>query len=41
MQSPVIHRVTALDLMLRNRPWPFADARRAEIDAHFAAQQRA
>ncbi|WP_407147881.1 NUDIX hydrolase [Bradyrhizobium sp. ORS 86] len=41
MQSPVIHRVTALDLTLRNRRWPFADARRAEIDAHFAAQQRA
>lgn len=41
MQFPVIHRVTALDLTLRNRPWPFADERRAEIDAHFATQQRA
>lgn len=41
MQFPVIQRVTALDLTLQKRPWPFADERRAEIDAHFAAQQRA
>jgi 8-oxo-dGTP pyrophosphatase MutT (NUDIX family) len=41
MQSPVIHCVTALELTLQKRPWPFAEQRRAEIDAHFAAQQRA
>ncbi|KWV61107.1 hypothetical protein AS156_27100 [Bradyrhizobium macuxiense] len=41
MQSPVIQRVAALDLTLQRRPWPFADERRAEIDAHFAAQQQA
>ncbi|WP_338691183.1 NUDIX hydrolase [Bradyrhizobium sp. 26S5] len=40
MQSPLICRVTALDLALQRRPWPFADQRRAEIDAHFAEQQR-
>lgn len=41
MQSPLIHRVTALDLTLQRRPWPFADDKRAEIDAHFAREQRA
>jgi 8-oxo-dGTP pyrophosphatase MutT (NUDIX family) len=41
MQSPIIHRVSALDFAVQRRPWPFADERRAEIDAHFAAQQRA
>ncbi|MBR0869341.1 NUDIX hydrolase [Bradyrhizobium tropiciagri] len=41
MQAPVIQRVTSLDLTLQRRPWPFADERRAEIDAHFAEQQRA
>ncbi|MGY4472888.1 NUDIX hydrolase [Bradyrhizobium sp. USDA 3364] len=40
MQSPLICRVTALDLALQRRPWPFADERRAEIDAHFAEQRR-
>ncbi|MGY2808051.1 hypothetical protein ACVIHF_004781 [Bradyrhizobium sp. USDA 4506] len=25
---------------MQRRPWPFADERRAEIDAHFAEQQR-
>lgn len=39
MTSPVIHRVTALDLSLQPRPWPFAEARRADIDAHFAGKQ--
>jgi 8-oxo-dGTP pyrophosphatase MutT (NUDIX family) len=39
MTLPVIHRVTTLDLRLQPRPWPFADARRAEIDAYFARQQ--
>jgi 8-oxo-dGTP pyrophosphatase MutT (NUDIX family) len=38
--TPVIHRVTTLDLKVRPQPWPFADRRRAEIDAHFAAEQR-
>src|SRR5882757_8905796 len=37
---PVIHRVTTLDLSFHPRPWPFADERRAEIDAHFAIKQR-
>src|SRR5215510_3465442 len=36
----VIHRVTELDLQVAPRTWPFAEARRAEISAHFAAQQR-
>jgi 8-oxo-dGTP pyrophosphatase MutT (NUDIX family) len=40
MTLPVIHRVTALDLRVRESPWPFAQARRAEIDAHFADKQR-
>ena len=39
MTLPVIHRVTTLDLRLQPRPWPFADARRADIDAHFAHRQ--
>jgi 8-oxo-dGTP pyrophosphatase MutT (NUDIX family) len=37
---PVIHRVTTLDLSLSSWSWPFADARRADIAAHFAAKQR-
>ena len=40
MTSPVIHRVTALDLRVRPFAWPFAQTRRAEIDAHFAERQR-
>src|SRR6202158_1003706 len=36
MTLPVIHRVTTLDLSFRPQPWPFADERRADIDAHFA-----
>ena len=40
MSSPAVHRVTTLDLKVTARPWPFADARRAEISTHFAAQQR-
>lgn len=39
MTPPVIHRVTALDLVFRARPWPFATKRRIEIDAHFAIKQ--
>ena len=37
---PVIHRVTSLDLPVESWSWPFADIRRAEIDAHFAQAQR-
>src|ERR1700730_3006449 len=40
MTLPVIHRVTTLDLGLHHWPWPFADERRADIDAHFVLQQR-
>jgi hypothetical protein len=40
MTVPVIHRVAALDLRVRSTPWPFAQARRADIDAHFAEMQR-
>ncbi|QDW40197.1 NUDIX hydrolase [Bradyrhizobium sp. KBS0727] len=40
MSTLVIHRVTALDLAVEAWPWPFARERRAEIDAHFAAQLR-
>ena len=35
-----IHRVMTLDLSFQPGPWPFADQRRAEIDAHFAIKQR-
>ncbi len=41
MTLPRIHRVTTLDLPVRPAPWPFAVARRSEIDAHFAREQRA
>jgi hypothetical protein len=40
MTPPIIHRVTTLDLPVRPGPWPFAQARRADIDAHFANEQR-
>ncbi|UPJ64448.1 NUDIX hydrolase [Bradyrhizobium sp. 191] len=40
MTSPVIHRVTTLDLAVRSIVWPFAEERRAEIAAHFAEKQR-
>ena len=40
MQPLTIHRVTELDLQVAPRNWPFAETRRAEISAHFAAQQR-
>jgi 8-oxo-dGTP pyrophosphatase MutT (NUDIX family) len=36
----VIHRVTALELKVESRAWPFAQERRAEIDAHFSDKQR-
>jgi 8-oxo-dGTP pyrophosphatase MutT (NUDIX family) len=38
--SAVFHRVTALDLKVDHWVWPFANERRAEIDAHFAMRQR-
>ena len=41
MVSPVIHRVTSLDLPVETWSWPFADTRSAEISAHFAAKRRA
>ncbi|MBI5263229.1 MAG: NUDIX hydrolase [Bradyrhizobium sp.] len=40
MTPPAIHRVTTLDLVVHPFAWPFAQQRRAEIDAHFAARQR-
>jgi 8-oxo-dGTP pyrophosphatase MutT (NUDIX family) len=40
MAPVAIHRVTQLDLKVRPQQWPFADERRAEIDAHFAIKQR-
>jgi 8-oxo-dGTP pyrophosphatase MutT (NUDIX family) len=40
MMPPRIHRVTTLDLPVRAWPWPFAEARCAEIGAHFALKQR-
>ncbi len=36
----VIHRVSVLDLVVETWVWPFAETRRAEIDAHFAGKQR-
>ena len=41
MTSPIIHRVTTLDLAVQPIVWPFAEERRVEIAAHFAEQQRA
>jgi 8-oxo-dGTP pyrophosphatase MutT (NUDIX family) len=40
MKPPVIHRVSALDLVVEPWTWPFAEARRGEISAHFADKQR-
>jgi 8-oxo-dGTP pyrophosphatase MutT (NUDIX family) len=40
MTIPVIHRVTQLDLSVQPWSWRFAEERRADIDAHFALQQR-
>lgn len=38
--TPVIRRVTTLDLAVTPWAWPFADAERTEIDAHFAERRR-
>jgi 8-oxo-dGTP pyrophosphatase MutT (NUDIX family) len=35
-----IHRVTTLDLPVQPWSWPFAELRRAEIDAHFVRVRR-
>jgi hypothetical protein len=40
MTSPEIHRIAALDLKVGPYAWPFAQARRDEIDAHFARKRR-
>lgn len=40
MTRPVFHRVTTLELNVQPWPWPFAQARRAGIEAHFAGKQR-
>ena len=37
---PVIHRVTALELNRQPWSWPFANERRADIEAHFAAMRK-
>jgi 8-oxo-dGTP pyrophosphatase MutT (NUDIX family) len=37
---PLTRRVTTLDLKVEPFAWPFAQQRRAEIDAHFADRQR-
>ncbi len=36
MSEPRLVRIDRLELAFAPRPWPFADKRRAEIDAHFA-----
>jgi len=40
MTLPVINRVTQLDLSVQPWSWRFAEARRVDIDAHFAVHQR-
>src|SRR5229473_1863974 len=40
MAPVAIHRVTQLDLNVRPQRWLFAEEKRADIDAHFAVQQR-
>jgi 8-oxo-dGTP pyrophosphatase MutT (NUDIX family) len=40
MTLPSIHRVTTLDLDVQPWSWPFAQARDAEISAHFTGKQR-
>jgi 8-oxo-dGTP pyrophosphatase MutT (NUDIX family) len=38
--SPQIHRIATLELKVKPFAWPFAQARREEIDAHFAEKRR-
>ena len=40
MAPIAIHRITQIDLSVSSRRWPFADERRADIDAHFAVKQQ-
>jgi len=40
MTSPEIHRIARLDLKVLPFAWAFAEARRGEIDAHFAEMRR-
>jgi len=40
MTPLAIHRVTTLDLSVRQEAWPFAQERHAEITSHFAEKQR-
>jgi 8-oxo-dGTP pyrophosphatase MutT (NUDIX family) len=40
LAPPVIHRVTTLALRIQPWTWRFADERREDIDAHFAAKRR-
>lgn len=40
MQSPQLFHVDRLDLAFKPRPWPFAEEKRAEIDAFFAGLQK-
>lgn len=40
MTAITIAPVDHLDLVVEPRRWPFADERRADIDAHFAARRR-
>ena len=39
-EAPAVFRVDRLELAFAPKPWAFADERRAEIDAFFAALQR-
>src|SRR5687768_7384374 len=41
MTEPRVLSLSRLDLSFAPKPWAFADERRAEIDAYFAAMQRA
>jgi 8-oxo-dGTP pyrophosphatase MutT (NUDIX family) len=38
--SGTVRRVSRLDLVLKQRPWPFAEQKRAEIETHFARRQQ-
>src|SRR5262245_20966202 len=40
MTDTVIHRITTLDLKFEPSAWPWAEAHRARIEAHFAERQR-
>ncbi len=40
MTHPIIHRVRTLDLGFEPWPWPFANEKCADIEAHFAVKKR-